>query len=149
MLTFEINKQIDVSISRQWLEKIAITFAQANKLKGKWYFSLAFVDNKTIKKINSTYRGISKVTDVLSFSEDFKNFVDLPIDRKYLGEVVICVPQAKKQAKEFGHSLKKEITRLLVHGLSHLSGYNHEGASQKDSQKMFDFEDKTMMRIYE
>ena len=147
MLTFEVNKQTDVSISVKWLEKTALVFARVHGFKDKRYFSLALVDNRTIKRLNRNYRGINKVTDVLSFVEDFKNFVDLPTDRKYLGEIVICVPQARRQAKQLSHSLKNEIARLLIHGLAHLTGYNHEDVSAQEAQKMFEFEEKVMKSI--
>lgn len=147
MLTFEVSKQTNILIPKRWLDKIATAFAKENKLKGKWYFSLAFVDNKTIKNLNNTYRGKNCPTDVLSFAEDFKNFVDLPIDRKYLGEIVISVPQTRKQAYELKCSLKNEVARLIVHGLSHLVGYDHEDASKKESDKMLSFEKSVLKSL--
>lgn len=147
MLTYEVNKQVDIVLPKKRLEEVVAVFAQVYKFKKKRHFSLAFVDNKTIKRLNNNYRGISKVTDVLSFAEDFKNFVDVPADRRYLGEIVICVPQAKKQARQLGYLLSQEITRLLVHGLTHLVGYNHEGVSKEEENKMFDFEAKVMAKI--
>jgi len=147
MLTFEVSKQIDISITNRWLHTVATAFAKEAKLKNKSYFSLAFVDNKTIKRLNKNYRGKDCVTDVLSFAEDFKDFVDLPVDKKYLGEIVISVPQAKKQAKDLGCSLKNEVARLIIHGLSHLIGYDHEGTSQKEADKMLSFEKKILIRL--
>ncbi|MDO8668891.1 MAG: rRNA maturation RNase YbeY [Candidatus Buchananbacteria bacterium] len=147
MLSFEINKQTETTLSLKWLKQVADIFGQENKLKGGWYFSLAFVDSKTIKRLNKKYRGQDKVTDVLSFEEDFKNFVNVPIDRKYLGEIVICVPQAKKQAKDIKCSFKNEIARLLIHGLAHLSGYDHEKVGQGEAAKMLKFEKKILERL--
>jgi probable rRNA maturation factor len=147
MLQFEVSKQTNILISKRWLDKIATVFAKEGKLKGRSYFSLAFVDGKTIKKLNSAYRGKDCITDVLSFAEDFKNFVDLPTDRKYLGEIVICVSSAKKQASDLRCSLKNEVARLLVHGLTHLVGYDHEGTSQKEADKMLKFEKKVLIKL--
>lgn len=147
MLLFEVSKQTNISISRKWLSDIAKAFDQEKKLKGKWYFSLAFVDSKTIKRLNKIYRGKNKITDVLSFEEDFKDFVDLPIDRKYLGEIVICVPQAKKQAQDIKCSLNKEIARLLVHGLAHLSGYDHELSGHWEAERMLQFEKRILVKL--
>lgn len=147
MLTFEVNKQVSIIISNQWLQTVVDAFAKEQKLKGKWYFSLAFVDDKTIKKLNKIYRGKNKVTDVLSFEEDFNNFVDLSSDRKYLGEIVICVPQTKKQAKEVKCSLSNEVARLVVHGLAHLSGYDHENVSEREANRMFQLEKRILIKL--
>ena len=147
MLSFEINKQTSIIISGEWLKKIADTFYRENKLRGHWYFSLAFVDDKTIKKLNKTYRGKNKVTDVLSFEDNFENFIDLSSKEKYLGEIVICVPQAKRQAKDVGCSLNNEVTRLLIHGLAHISGYDHENVSKIEADKMLRLEKKILIKL--
>ncbi|MFH1667934.1 MAG: rRNA maturation RNase YbeY [Candidatus Komeilibacteria bacterium] len=147
MLTFEVSKQTNITIPRGWLQQIATAFIKERKLKGSWYFSLAFVDDKTIKRLNNSYRGKNMVTDVLSFTEDFKNFVDLPVDRKYLGEIVISASQARGQAKDIKCSLKNEVARLLIHGLSHLSGYDHEGTSKEEADKMLKFEKKVLKKL--
>ncbi len=147
MLSIEINKQTKVSISNKWLQQVTTEFNYAKKLKGKWYYSLAFVDNETIKRLNKTYRGKNKITDVLSFEDSLNNFIDAPADQKYLGEIVICVPQAKIQAKEIKCSLGNEVARLLVHGLSHLTGLDHENVSDKEAKKMLRFEKKILIKL--
>ena len=85
-----------------------------SKFKIKKSISIALVTKAEIKKFNKVYRGKDKITDVLSFNID-SNLI--------LGEVVICLEQAKVQAK---HSLKEELKMLTVHGILHLLGYNHE-----------------------
>jgi len=83
-----------------------------------------------MKRLNAYYRGVDKATDVLSFP---LSDGPLPvIDEKQgntsfpLGDIVICVPTARLQAKEYGIPLHEETQRLLVHGLLHLAGYDHE-----------------------
>lgn len=147
MLTFEVNKQAPISISSNWFKKIADAFARENKLTGQWYFSLAFVDNKTIRKFNRLYRGRDCVTDVLSFSEENNKFGNLVEEEKYLGEIVISAPQAKKQARELRCSLKNEVGRLLVHGLAHLAGYDHEGQDPKNARKMLKLEKRVLAKL--
>ena len=147
MLTFEVNKQEPVSISSSWLKKIAESFAQENKLTGQWHFSLAFVDNKTIRKFNRLYRGQDCATDVLSFSEENNKFGNLTEEKKYLGEIIISVSQAKKQARELGCSLPNEVARLLVHGLAHLAGYDHEGQDPKNARKMLKLEKRVLIKL--
>ena len=89
---------------------------------------MLFVSSRRMKLINTLYRGIRKDTDVLSFplmDEQLHNgpFINGP---HILGDIVISVPKALAQAKEFKVSFYEELLRLLVHGLLHLIGYDHE-----------------------
>ncbi len=79
--------------------------------------SLVFVGDAKMKELNKKYRGKNRVTDVLSFEE--------------LNEIFICLPQAKRQAKALKHPLNCELTRLAVHGIVHLKGYEHEGSKRQ------------------
>ena len=90
--------------------------------------SVLFVNSRRMKLINTLYRGIRKDTDVLSFplmDEQLHNgpFINRP---HILGDIVISVPKALAQAEEFKVSFYDELLRLLVHGLLHLRGYDHE-----------------------
>ena len=131
MIHFEINQRIGEKIARSWADKIiknVLTRVGVNNAE----ISIAFVNDCEIKKLNKQYRGKNKVTDVLSF------IYQIP-DTKYKiplnGEIIICYPQAVRQAKEGGHSVEEEIKLLLVHGLLHLCGYDHE-KSLKEAKKM-------------
>jgi len=148
MLSFEVNKQSDIRIAHKKLLLAAAVFCRLKKWKGEKHFSLAFVDNRIMKKLNNNYRGKDTTTDVLSFAEEFKDFVDAPGDAGYVGEIIISVPVARKQAEELKHSLEREVIRLLVHGLSHLSGYEHEDVSDKEAEKMALFEETVINKIY-
>jgi len=77
-----------------------------------------------MRTLNSRYRAQDRTTDVLSFSLREGRFPD--IQTQMLGDIVIAVPVAARQAGEEGHSFAREIDRLLVHGLAHLLGYDHE-----------------------
>jgi probable rRNA maturation factor len=79
--------------------------------------TIAFVSDSNIRKLNQQFRGIDKATDVLSFPAD---------EPDNLGDVAISVETATKQAKDNGLSLDDEIAQLILHGLLHLSGYDHE-----------------------
>ena len=97
-------------------------------------FSIIFVDNETIKDINRDYRNIDKVTDVISFAfEDNGKLVYNNV--RLLGEIYICIPRMIEQAKEYGHSEKRELSFLAVHGLLHLLGYDH--MKKEDEKVMF------------
>jgi probable rRNA maturation factor len=89
-----------------------------------------------MRRLNASYRGIDKATDVLSFPlSDASPEIDMHEMRNTptpLGDIVVCMPKALAQAQEYGISVREETRRLLVHGLLHLVGYDHEsGAHQK------------------
>ena len=79
--------------------------------------TIAFVSDKRIRELNRQFRGIDKATDVLSFPADEPN---------NLGDVAVSVETAASQAKDNGLSFDHEIAQLILHGLLHLSGYDHE-----------------------
>jgi len=87
--------------------------------------SLTFVDAAEIKALNSSYRGVDAVTDVLSFPQ-FESPGEIPREGYVLlGDVVICMEQALAQAETYGHSAEREILFLFVHSMFHLLGYDH------------------------
>jgi len=137
-ISFEISGK---GIDKKTVAKVAESFYQAGRYRQDKYFSVVMIDSKTMRKWNRIYRGKDKVTDVLSFAEsDVAG--GLSEEAGDLGEILICLTQAKRQAKEYGWSLAEELQRLLVHGLAHLAGYDHENVSQKTAKKMLDFEQK-------
>ncbi len=142
MIRFELVSNNEVNENS--IKAAVKEFDRRAKLKGVRSFSLAFVDGPTIRKWNGAYRGKDKITDVLSFAErdsdpDNAKFFS-QAEKGELGEILICVSRAKKQAKEYGWSYDHEVCRLLVHGLAHLIGYEHEGVSERTAEKMFAFE---------
>lgn len=97
-------------------------------------FSIIFVTEEEIKKINKECRHIDKVTDVISFAfEDNEEILYNNI--RVLGDIYICIPKMLEQASEYGHSEKRELSFLTVHGLLHLLGYDH--MNKNDEEKMF------------
>ena len=103
--------------------------------------NIIIVDNGEIRKINKEYRGIDKETDVISFAlEDDNTFIELPI--RVLGDIYISIDRVKSQAKDYGHSEKREICFLTVHGILHLLGYDHMNI--EDEKVMFGKQDKIL-----
>lgn len=97
-------------------------------------FSIVFVDDTEIHEMNKKYRGVDRVTDVISFAfEDNLNIEYNGI--RMLGDIYICIPQMKRQAILYEHSEKRELSFLAVHGLLHLLGYDH--MEKVDEEKMF------------
>lgn len=95
--------------------------------------SLAITDDATVRELNRRWRGIDRTTDVLSFPFQEKNTESFPNPdgTVQLGEVIIALPQAERQAERMGHPLDREITVLLIHGLLHLLGYDHRKPSER------------------
>lgn len=93
--------------------------------------SISFVSNDEIKILNKDYRGIDEITDVLSFpiEEDMK----LPIN--LLGDIIISTEKTIEQAKEFEHSLDRELAYLTVHSMFHLMGYDHIDIDEKSEMR--------------
>ena len=117
---------------------------KANKVKRaallKKDLTLLLVDQTEIKKLNKLFRGKNKPTDVLSFS---------PSSKDLFGEIAICMPIAKKQSATNKHSIINEITYLLLHGILHCLGYDHEDPSipKKQIEQMFKIQDKVFLQF--
>lgn len=110
-------------------------------------FSVSFADREEIKELNSTYRGVDKVTDVLSFPQ-FENFNELPENQIIcLGDIVICEDRAKEQAEEFGHSYEREIIYLFTHSVLHLLGYDHMDEEEKAEMREREEEVMTELKL--
>ncbi len=104
--------------------------------------SLTFMSREEIRKLNNDYRGIDNHTDVLSFPliEDFEQIA--PGGDYMLGDVVICLQQARAQAEEYGHSVEREIVYLFVHSVCHLLGFDH--MNEADKRRMRQREEEIM-----
>lgn len=93
--------------------------------------SLTFVEDEEIRELNRDYRGVDRVTDVLSFPQ-YEDLQQIPQEGEIpLGDVVICTQQAMRQAEEFGHSLQREMVYLFIHSVCHLLGYDHMEETDK------------------
>ncbi len=116
--------------------------------------AVSFVKAEKIRELNKKYRNVDKVTDVLSFPlldmnykqklEQFKDEIE-PDGILRLGDIVICKERAKKQAKDYGHSLKREIAFLALHGLLHLLGYDH--IEKQDEKAMNEMSEKILSSL--
>lgn len=123
MKYYAINDNYGVDFKYKYLDKIIKRTLKHEKIKNA-YFSIIFVSEEEIRKINKEYRGIDKVTDVISFAlEDNKDLINN--DFRVLGDIYICIPRMLEQARNYGHSEKRELAFLTVHGLLHLLGYDH------------------------
>lgn len=147
-MVLEIHNFTQNEIDERAFQRVAAIVLKTVGIKDKTEISLAVVGDSRMRKLNKLYRGKNRVTDVLAFGnrsvlpylaksfprlkkKQAVEFIEPPDGVKRLGEVIICYPRAKKQAKRLGHTLKKELTVLLIHGILHLLGYDHETGGQK------------------
>ncbi len=113
------------------------------KVDEKTEISVLFTDDKFIRSLNNKYRGIDKPTDVLSFSLREGVVKSPEVDgNKPLGDIIISTETAQRQSNVFNHSVEKEIIILLIHGLLHLIGYDHE--RERDNKIMRKREDELL-----
>jgi len=102
-------------------------------------YSVAFIDDERMLQLNELFRGKDKTTDVLSFPHEADEFDS---DKDNLGDIVISVEQAQKQAAENGLRLESEIKQLMLHGLLHLCGYDHETDNGEMNARELQLRDK-------
>ena len=104
--------------------------------------SIAIVGDRKIQQLNKRFRQIDAPTDVLSFSSDA---VDPSTGVPYLGDIVISLPSAQRNALNSGHPLMDEMQLLIVHGILHLDGYDHDTKKNKDS--MWKLQEKILTNL--
>jgi len=124
-----VNRQRLCAIDQQEVAQIAAATLAGSSRAGA-SLTIAFVRDRAIRQLNRTYRGKDHATDVLSFpasdaqDEPFINQSAASAD--YLGDIVIAIDTARRQADEAGHTLTREVSELVIHGTLHLCGYDHE-----------------------
>jgi probable rRNA maturation factor len=136
----EINILIDQGFdgcpTPNWLENIIRQVLEAQGAGAVIEVGLVIATGERVRELNRDYLGEDEPTDVLAFSaleeEGELSFVQPPDGLFHLGEVIIAYPQAVVQAAEHGHPLQRELAILLIHGLLHLLGYDHD---QPDSAR--------------
>lgn len=117
-----IDRQGEIAIPVEDLKHfVSAASKQISGLRGR-NVEAVFVNDKEMRLLNENFRGISSTTDVLSFPSNAEKFEDA----NRLGEVIISTEQAVKQAEEGAMRIDLEIKQLLLHGILHLLGYDHE-----------------------
>ena len=134
VILVSIDEDFAAALSEERLAAVALRVLEAEGADA-CELSVAVTDDETVRSLNREYAGEDEVTDVLSFSQrEGEEFVSPPEGAPQLGEVVIAYPQATRQAAERGRAAKEEVTRLLVHGVLHLLGYDH--AEPEEARRM-------------
>lgn len=98
---------------------------------GKGEVTVVVTNDERVRELNRRYRGVDSPTDVLAFGGVAEGFVEAPELPPYLGDVIISYPRVQAQAEEQGHSPDEELALLVIHGVLHLLGYDHESSEEK------------------
>ncbi|MCI7068721.1 MAG: rRNA maturation RNase YbeY [Mollicutes bacterium] len=133
------------SLEERYTYLAEVTFKMLD-VQTNYEIDVSLVDDETIHQINRDYRHVDRVTDVISFAfnddKDPKDAILNPEVPRMLGEILICLPQAQRQAEQIGNTLKRELSFLFVHGLLHLLGYDH--MKPEDEAIMFPLQDRIL-----
>lgn len=142
------NHQDKVKISDELMaliRKSIVATLESEEIYEDVEVSLLLIDNKEIKHLNKEYRNVNEATDVLSFPL-YDNLEEaLDEDYLYLGDIVISGEQAVEQAKDYGHSVEREVGYLTVHSVLHLLGYDH--IEEADKKVMREKEEEILEKI--
>lgn len=133
MNKFEIFNETEEKIDTKEIKNL-LDYALKYKDLENVEFNIIFVDGETIRNINKEYRNIDRETDVISFALEDNEDIKFEFGR-LLGDIYISIPRMKQQAKEYGHSEKRELSFLIIHGLLHLLGYDH--MTKEEEEIMF------------
>lgn len=140
MKNLNLINQSEIPMPKAWIKewmKALVGELKKNKIVIRQKeLAIIFLNPNAAKETNQEYRGKNYATDVLSFEGE----------GEYLGELVICPHVLKAQAKENSHSFKAELGYMLIHGVLHLLGFDHE-KSKKEAAKMFQIQDQVFDRL--
>ena len=141
-MTFYVEKETETDLGLDYqeiFEKVAREVLEQEGCPYEAEISLTLVDPEVIRSTNNEFRGIDRVTDVLSFplieydtpadftnvEEDFSDCFNPETGELMLGDIMICLTRCKEQAKEYGHSVMREFSFLIAHSMLHLLGFDH------------------------
>jgi probable rRNA maturation factor len=139
--TVPVSRRVKAPIGDASIRKAIEAALRGAKRKGGFEVGVVFVSDLEMTKLNAMYRGKRKTTDVLSFG----NGGAWPGKEELLGDVIISVAQAGRQAKAAGKPVRTELAMLLVHGTLHLLGYDHE--TLKDEKVMLPLQKRILKTL--
>lgn len=126
-----LNRQKNRRVERAPFEALLRSLVRRYGLR-KAEVALTFVDDAAIRRLNRTFRGLNKPTDVLSFPVMERN----PEGFFQMGDIIISVPRAAAQAERLGHSLSFELRFLTLHGFLHLLGFEHGLGHEEEEERL-------------
>lgn len=140
LIVNESKHAIPRQFIEKWMKALTLDLKKRKVIsaaKTQCELTLVFLDKKPAQKINQEFRGKTYATDVLSFES---------MDASSLGELILCPEVLKRQAKEHGLTFQKELGYMLLHGVLHLLGYDHE-IGEQDAKEMFDLQDSIFEKL--
>lgn len=139
-LAITIDEKFRKHLNEKWLHELIERCIALHEFDSEVELSLLITCDETVQYLNQRYRGVNNTTDVLSFALSEKDEIDfiMPPDGVFhLGEVIVSYTQAVRQAEAAAHVVEKEIALLVVHGVLHLLGYDHdEPESEKEMRNL-------------
>jgi probable rRNA maturation factor len=132
-LRFHVRRKSGARPDRRALRAVCTAALAGEGVTGPVILTLTLVDDEEIRKINRQHRQIDRPTDVLSFPlvDETNEFALPPGAPRDLGDVVVSYPRAVAQAEEYGHPVERELAYLVVHGVLHILGHDHEIPSEQ------------------
>jgi len=127
------NRQTRIKIDRKAIRNTVLKICRILDCLDK-EISICFTDDENIKALNMQYLNRNKATNVLSFSLQEGEYGN--INPQMLGDVIISVETAQKDAASGNLTIEQELDFLLIHGILHLTGYNHENTTEKEAKRM-------------
>jgi probable rRNA maturation factor len=140
-ITIHIEHEFGDCVDREQVVGLARDVLKAEGISPPYEISLLFTTSETVRKLNRDYRSVDSFTDVLAFQmlpqhNASPPFILPPDGMAHLGEVIISCPQAMEQAREQGHSIGTELALLVIHGILHLLGYDHEQPEEEGRMRL-------------
>ena len=130
---------------RRYVQAICERTRLVLRLDKDYTFSIILLDEKDIHVINRDYRQIDRPTDVISFASNDEDALVVGGEELELGDIFINIRAIRSQAEDYGHSLKREFSFLVTHGLLHLLGYDH--MDKKEEEVMFKLQEEILSEI--
>jgi len=126
-IAIQVAPRFRAEVDEGSLRRLAAEVLSQEEAKGETELSLIITDDEAIRELNRRFRGVDAPTDVLAFRTGAEeHFVSAPERPPYLGDVVISYQRALAQAEELGHAVAEELKLLVIHGILHLLGYDHQ-----------------------
>lgn len=157
LLSLHLDPALVEAVPEAWLLVPARASLEQAGVKGPAEVGLVLTDDATVQRLNRQYRQVDEPTDVLSFplvpwgqpsggQTEADSFVVPPDGVLHLGEVIISLPNAQRQAAQQGHELRQELAHLTAHGVLHLLGYDHQKEPQ--AKEMFALESAILRGLW-
>ena len=145
-INIQVAPHFGAKVDEAALRRLAAVVLAQEGVAGETELSLIITDDEAIRELNRRFRGVDAPTDVLAFgAEAEEQFVSAPESPPYLGDVVISYQRALAQAEELGHAVAEELKLLVIHGILHLLGYDHQ--EEAAARKMRERERETLAKV--